>query len=204
MPKFHELSVLKDTLVNQSADAFFDNFVRTPDEDALSAAGVSFIQERILLRYRINVAEDDMIVVGSSKLGYALHEKRTPSGLLPAFRGYGDDSDLDIAICSSDLFEALWHELSSYLCSKPTMPYAINKCGDYLQYGWLRPDQLVQHFSGGLTKISQLRDLRGDIRKDKERGHPKADIGLFHSVDHLKLYQTRSLQSCKLRLESPL
>lgn len=146
-----------------------------------------------------------MMVVGSSKLGFAIHAKKKDGiEVLPAYRPFGENSDIDLSICSPKLFNLLWHEISAYFNTMAKMPYRHRKLGEYLAYGWLRQDHLPATAAPHLVKCSSLRMTRGIIRNNKDRGHPLLDIGIFHDLEHLKLYQTRSILLSKRTLEEPL
>ena len=48
-----------------------------------------------------------IIVVGSGKLGFSIVPRKR-------YRPFGDESDLDVAIVSDDLFHVLWAEVFEY------------------------------------------------------------------------------------------
>jgi len=142
-----------------------------------------------------------MYVVGSAKLNFGLFEKKTRSGeILPAFRPFRPESDIDIAVASPPLFEAIWNELSAYANAKPWMPWNSGKLGDYLVYGWLRPD----HFPKGsrLRRCDDWWDTFHALSADSRLGRRTVRGALYYSLDHLKRYQLRGLNQCRLNLES--
>jgi len=80
----------------------------------------------------------------------------------------------------------------------------FKKLGMYLIYGWLRLDHLpfTQDYKSLLCR--KLNVCRSKIRKDRQHGHPKIEMGIYYDLEHLKIYQTRSIRQCKERLENPL
>ena len=84
------------------------------------------------------------------------------------------------------------------------MPDNLSGVGSYLTYGWLRLDKLPNEDARALVRCQSLKSIRGKVRNDRERGHPKVEFGLFHDREHLELYQKRSLSLCRKILENPL
>lgn len=57
-----------------------------------------------ILNKNIGVAFHNIIMVGSGKIGYSLSPQKN-------FKEFDDDSDIDIAVISSKLFEFIWEKL---------------------------------------------------------------------------------------------
>lgn len=205
MTVFESIEDLKEALLDNSPEAFFDDFVAGKQTPHFGGDKLDFVSEILHSDYGVAPSRDEMVVVGSSKLGFALHEKRRGRDVVSAaFRAYGPESDVDLSICSPAFFDILWRELSAYACKQNYMPFRHKKLGDYLTYGWLRTDQLPTISSPLLVKCGNLGLARGKVRRDRRRGHPKINFGIFHDIDHLKLYQARSIRSCRISLEKPL
>ena len=136
----------KANLLTADLEDFVDNMVLGSPSTHFPSDQVAHVCQALSERFSVALDIDQMCVVGSAKLNFGLFEKRTRSGeILPAFRPFRPDSDIDIAVASPALFEAIWNELSAYANAKPWMPWDSGKLGDYLIYGWLRPD----HFPKG-------------------------------------------------------
>jgi hypothetical protein len=205
MVSFINPDTLKQAVLDFSPKEFFDNYILGKNTPHFDGVRLDFVSEAFNEEYGISPKREDLIVVGSSKLGFALHKKmRSGEVVAPAFRAFGPESDIDLSICCSNLFDLLWYEISACACDQAVIPYRHRSLGDYLTYGWLRQDQLPIAPASKLIKCDNLRLVRGKIRKDRKRGHPKIDFGIFHSVDHLKLYQMRSIGACRKSLEFPL
>jgi hypothetical protein len=205
MGLFVNSDALKLAVLNSSPAEFFENYVLGQSTPHFGTDKLDFVSEAINEQYGISPRKDELIIVGSSKLGFALHKKISGGQIVaPAFREFGPESDIDLSICCTKLFDLLWHELSAYMCKQSIMPFRHQKLGDYLTYGWLRQDQIPAAPAPHLIKCDNLRLVRGKVRKDRRRGHPKIDFGLFHDLEHLQLYQTRSIGACRKNLENPL
>lgn len=148
----------------------------------------------------INIKHDEIYVVGSAKLGFGLHQKTKHDGeILPAFRPFDANSDIDIAFASSDLFDMIWKEISTYAFSKAIFPARINKLGDYLVYGWLRPDHFPRDTR--LLNYDRWNDKIRTLGRDKLLGRRKISGALYRNVEFITKYQARGITTCKKNLE---
>jgi hypothetical protein len=92
------------------------------------------------------VERQQVVVVGSAKLGFSISEKRTFGGVgLERYRPFRPESDIDIALVHPFIFDQLWRELSDHSHRSPTMPRDSARLGDYLVYGWIRPDHFPKN-----------------------------------------------------------
>lgn len=118
-------------------DVLFANEAKHVSAEQLQAVDVA-------LRTAFGLDADDLlelIVVGSSKLGYSVCEKRLRSGeLLPRYRKFSANSDIDIVVVSQKLYFKFWRELSAYSHAQRPFPWGSGALGDYHVVGWLRPD----------------------------------------------------------------
>lgn len=202
---FDSVEQLKHALLTLSPDEFVEQRVLSGGSKHFEAERIEYTAQMLSQQYRIDVQDSDLVVVGSAKIGYALHQEiREGKPPAPAFREYSGDSDIDVAICCPKLFEKLWHEISSHFCQKHYIPYRAGKLGDYLCYGWLRLDQVPKSDLQGLGLYRRFLETVAALRKNNERGHPKLSVGVFHDREHLRMYQVRSVNICRQKLESPL
>lgn len=204
MTAFQNTNQLKKAICDYSSSDFFDQFISGHKTKHFDDEKLNFVAETIYGEYEVKLKMDHLIVVGSAKIGFALHNKIKNGEIIkPAFRGFDAESDIDLSICSPTLFRDLWHDLSLYFSKEKYIPIRNNKLGDYLTYGWLRIEQLPKTHRRHL-KCDNLRLVTGKIRQERQRGHPKINLGIFHDIEHLKIYQTRSINLCRLSLENPL
>lgn len=192
---------LRAQLLTSDLEDFVDNVVLNAPSPHFSTQQIAFVCQALSAKFGIALEPEQFYVVGSAKLGYGLFEKRTGAGeTLSAFRPFRPDSDIDIAIASPGLFDAIWNELSTYANAKPWIPWDSGKLGDYLIYGWLRPD----HFPKGvrLRRCDDWWDTFRALSADSRLGRRTVRGALYHSRDHLRRYQMRGLNQCRLRLEN--
>jgi len=205
MSSFQEITKLKTELISISPEDFFDKHIQGINTPHFDTERINFVSSILQEEFLIEIKENDLLVVGSSKIGFALHDKyKLGKKVGCAFRSFDDNSDIDLAICSPKLFSSLWHEISLSFSQIENMPHRQNNLGDYLTYGWLRTDQLKDYRGRTLIKCGKIRDVRAKIRKDRKKGHPLVDFGIFYDLEHLKTYQVRSISQCRQKLENPL
>lgn len=199
---FSSLKELQDRIIALPEKQFFDEHLLSTETPHFAKDRIEFVAQTLSETYRIDVSDDEIIVVGSAKLGFALHDKyRDRKKIADAFRPYSPQSDIDISVCSPNLFRLLWQELSSAYSRGPRLPADTGILGDYLCYGWLRFDKYPDLPPDQLTRYHRFRSAHAMVRRNRHAGHPKADFGVFYDVEHLRIYQMHSIQKCRQRLE---
>jgi hypothetical protein len=135
-------------------------------------------------------------VVGSAKLDFSIVEKknRKTGEVLPRYRPFGPDSDIDLAIVSSELFHVIWEDLSIYAHGQPWMPWNSGRLGDYMLYGWLRPDLFPQ--GGRVRKCDDWWDQFRRFSSDLRFGRRHVRGALFESTSQLRRYLRRAVVEC--------
>jgi hypothetical protein len=162
---------------------------------------LDIIQNSISRATGIEVQRCEIIIVGSAKLGYGLFEKkRKNQSTLPAFRPFHGNSDIDIAFVSTTLFDVVWNELAAYAHGKPWMPHRMDKLGDYLVYGWIRPDHIPREARIRTYDIWQ--DTIRHLTASKHFNRRKLSGALYRDLEFLVKYQARGIAHCKAILES--
>ncbi len=182
---------------------FVDDIVLGGHSPFFNRGQVIRVCEAVSRKFSVILDPSDMNVVGSAKLGYGLFEKKMRNGdILPAFRPFRPDSDIDLAVTSSQLFEVVWDELSAHANSSPSMPWDSGRLGDYMVHGWIRPDFFPKNVR--LRRCDDWWDLFRSLSSDSRLGRRPIRAALYHSRDHLRRYQLRSMNQCRLILESNL
>lgn len=133
-----------------------------------------------------NIEFNNVVLVGSGKLGFSIKaEKR--------FQTFGDDSDIDIAVISSDLFTKIWQEAYLYKKSGAFWPRS-SEFFKYLSEGWIRPDKLPS--SNYFEFSKKWWDFFNDITSAKRFGPYKIRAGLYQSLFFLQEYQMICVNQC--------
>lgn len=146
--------------------------------------------QHFLLKERVsdhfNIEFNNVFLVGSGKLGFSIKaEKR--------FHSFGDDSDIDIAVVSSELFTKVWEEAYVYKKSGAYWPKS-SEFFRYLSDGWIRPDKLP---SSNYFEFSKTWwGFFNDITSSKKFGPYRIRAGLYHSLFFLQEYQMICVNQC--------
>lgn len=192
---------LKLILCAGDLDDFVDKSVLGVESPHFSAEKTNHVAKELASKFSVDINAINIHVVGSAKLGFGLFEKRTKSGeTLPPFRPFGPESDIDLAIVSPPLYEAIWNELSIYANQCPWMPWDSGRLGDYMIYGWLRPDHFPKF--ARLRRCDDWWDLFRALSSNSRLGRRSIRGALYYSEEHLRRYQVRSLNQCRNKLET--
>lgn len=195
-----ELAELQNLIRHTSADDFVQSKILTKDCPYFKEEQLEHVRKNISDATGVEIKQDEIYVVGSAKLGFGLHEKTKRDGtILPAFRAFDAESDIDIAFASSELFDIVWHEVSNFAFSQTRFPTRINKLGDYLVYGWLRPDHFPRDTR--LLNFDRWNDKIRALGRDNTLGRRKISGALYRNVEFITKYQARGINTCKKLLE---
>lgn len=134
----------------------------------------------------------NVYLVGSAKLGFSIKPRRR-YGL------FGDDSDVDLAIASSGLYERLWGEARRYsrgggLWEDDTRIHFKNDHANGVIKPYVVPD------SDAIPTRRMLFDLESELQRVGGSPYP-VTIAVWHSIDVLEEYQTLAVMKCQEALE---
>lgn len=196
-------------------ETFFSTLEATTDEDALldfcrrrNLHGTPAVFEgredayyefrkRIATQFSINFHE--VFITGSAKLGFSPYK----------MKAFDYDSDIDIAIISSELYDRIMAYIHDYQMElrenrKAVSADEINGYHKFLEYGaigWMRPDLLPTSFRVAELKRAWF-DFFDSISYGKsEVGNYKVSAGAFKSYSHLERYTLRGLRLLKTRIK---
>lgn len=203
-----QLEALKQSIANDNLDDFITSQILDASTPHAASEKLDVLAKKVASRFNISRDDLSMYVVGSSKLGYALHPKKVknpPEGegeegtkILPAFRPFGPNSDIDIALVSPRLFEKIWNNISAHAISvTPRMPWNSDKLGDYMVHGWLRPDMFPR-----TRARNDWWKTFDEINYSRLFGPQKVSGALYYSREYLHRYQLRGLLECRRNLQS--
>lgn len=148
-----------------------------------------------LLRSEISeqfgVHPNEVFVVGSAKLGFSI----APHKL---FRHFGNESDIDIAIISTELFSRIWADVHAFQADGGFWEKK-EKFSQYLFDGWIRPDCLPP-----ATRFAYCKEWWKFFEKlsnNGKYGPYKIAAGIYHSWYFFEAYSSRAVNICMRRLE---
>lgn len=134
----------------------------------------------------LGVHFNDIVLVGSSKLGFSIKPTKR-------YFPFGEESDIDVAVVSTNLFQKVWQE--SYLYRKGGADWpAASEFFKYLSKGWIRPDKLP---AGGIFEFSaSWWDFFNELTASRRFGPYKIRAGLYQSLFFLEEYQKICIEQC--------
>jgi len=171
------------------APAILNKYVYADHCDVLLAGQHTSLKQRIAGKFHISQA--DVVIVGSAKLGFSIApEKR--------FREFGESSDIDVAIVSSEFYVKVWYELFNYERSGTYWEHA-KEFEHYCFRGWIRPDKLPRSTVYPFSK--SWWDFFQSLTSSGEFGPYKIRAALYHSKHFIDAYQRLCVDQCKQELE---
>lgn len=197
---FDDAAQLKAEIQALEPEDFFDAHLSGGHSKHFTEERLAHFCETFSDKFEVELSPDAVTMVGSGKLGFAMHEKKKPGYTLKAFRPFRAGSDIDLTICHPELFKKIWFELSAHACLQHYMPWRHENLADYLMYGWLRPDKFPKGVA--LTHCDRFYATVGELRRDRNNGHPGLSVALYFSTEQLKRYQTKGIRACRALLEA--
>ena len=149
-----------------------------------------YFRKRIAEHFEINYF--DIFIVGSAKLGFSPQKRKD----------FDLDSDVDVAIASPTLFEAMMQYIYDFQMSiresrKSVTASEMRKYHDFLEYvaiGWIRPDKLPSSFQIESVRKEWFEFFLSLSYGKSEIGNYKVSAGVFKSFAHLQEYNLRNLK----------
>ncbi|MDJ0578429.1 hypothetical protein [Crocosphaera sp.] len=187
---------------------FFDNVRQLKNEEEITdfcrkylIHGIPYIftdnqdnyyefRKRIANQFDINFYE--IYITGSAKLGFSPFKEKK----------FDDDSDIDVAIISPQLYEKMLEPIYEYQMElrkarKSITIRELEKYHSFLEYtaiGWIRPDKLPFSFDVGILKDSWFDFFKSISYGRSEVGNYKVSAGVFKSYSYFERYTISSLK----------
>lgn len=129
-----------------------------------------------------------IFLVGSAKLGFSIKPRRR-------YGVFNDDSDIDLAIVSSSLYERLWGEARRYsrrggLWENDTKIHFKNDHSNGVIKPYVVPD------SDGIPTRRMLFDVQAQLQRVGGSPYP-VTLAVWHSMDALEEYQILAVSMCQ-------
>jgi hypothetical protein len=161
---------------------------------------------RTHLAQNLGINQADIYVVGSAKLGFSL----SPNGFPRAF---SEESDIDIAVVSAELFDKAWHSILDwnyprrYRLKGVDLAWARLRQED-VYWGWFRVQGLGHARISRPASLASIRTLRTAWFNAFRSlalypAFASRDVSgrLYRTLDHAVKYTTSGLEQIKSRLE---
>ncbi|SEQ63319.1 hypothetical protein [Neolewinella agarilytica] len=150
------------------------------------------------LKYEISdffeIHPSQVLMVGSGKTGFSISEKLHAKPPKKRYRHFSEESDLDMAIVSQELFDIIWKEVIEFSDDKALWPRS-DDFKNYLFEGWIRPDKLPPSFT--FKNGKEWWEFFRKLTSKGTYGPYKIAAGLYKSWYHLERYQAVTVNECK-------
>lgn len=139
-----------------------------------------------------NVGFQEVLIMGSGKLGYSYHKNSK----------FSFESDIDVAIVNPRLFEDFYKAIKDFQYRKDQgieilTSHEEKEYNEFLAYmikGWMRPDKLPMKISGKLSKQEWFNYFKSISYENNLAGNYKVSAGLFKNFDYMEYYYLNSLK----------
>ncbi len=155
---------------------------------------------------RFGLEQENVIIVGSAKMGFSLDPNSFP-------RSFSENRDIDVLVVSETLFDTYWHTMLRW--HYPRRPERLPQSDwDWvmlrrqdLYWGWFHPDKIGYE---GLTfpdVLKPLRDLKANwfssfksLSLYPEFSGREVNGRLYRTWEHALLYQASGLRRIQIQL----
>jgi hypothetical protein len=155
---------------------------------------------------RIGLEEQDVIIVGSAKIGFSLDPESFP-------RRYSAKRDIDVLVVSEALFDRYWHTMLRWhyprrleRLPKSDWNWVMNR-RENLYWGWFHPDEIGYEGLLFPDTLKPLRDLKTlwfnsfkSLSMYEEFMGRDVNGRLYRTWEHALLYQSSGLRQIQARL----
>ncbi|WP_413498872.1 hypothetical protein [Buttiauxella gaviniae] len=147
-------------------------------------------RKKIATEFKIDF--HNVLIIGSGKLGFSPYK----------LREFNMDSDIDVAIISSKLFDDIMNSIFSYQMELRENRIAVSakeieRYHTFLEYGatgWMRPDMLPSAFTMKELRERWFNFFDSLSNGRSEVGNYKVTAGAFKSYWHLEKYTMSGLE----------
>ncbi len=154
---------------------------------------LAYIQWKNRLASKLGVDPYSIIVVGSANIGFSLNPEKN-------WAPFNDESDIDIAIISSDYFEQAWHFLKNmrpserYRLSKEMQEAIKSHESNYIYWGAIAADLVLGVLPFGEKWITGI----GELNKETPLGHT-IGLRIYKDIESLRDYTIRTLKKLRAK-----
>jgi hypothetical protein len=180
------IRIFREELPRREVPELVQRHITYGDCFKLSAGSYIDLKSRIATNFGIHTSE--VVVVGSAKLGFSIAPDKR-------YRPFGESSDIDVALCSSELFDDIWRDVFDYW-ARPEFWPGLDDFRKYLFRGWMRPDKLPPARS--FTRSHDWWEFFRTLTMEGRFGPYKIRGALYKSWHFLETYQQECVRDCKL------
>ncbi|MFG2161010.1 hypothetical protein [Streptomyces olivaceus] len=147
------------------------------------------LRERVATELDVH-ANRDVYTVGSAKLGFSIKSGRR-------YGSFNDDSDIDVAVVSPELYRRVWRETRAFMASKEL--WGARKRGDFTRQhleGRISPKNLPKA-SPLIPTATALWEIGRKLQEERVAGPYQVTFAIWYDMDSLEEYQAKNVADCK-------
>ena len=173
----------RDDLSSFDTGTLVQRHITTGSSFLLDEAKYHLLRARVASEFGLHANE--VLMVGSAKLGFSIvKEKR--------YRAFGEESDIDVAIVSSGLFDEFARTTFDFWRQQRYWP-RYHKHLEYQFRGWIRPDFLPN----GLARGQSWWEFFRRLTSEELFGPYQVKAGLYKSWHYLDSYHAICIEECR-------
>lgn len=182
----HVASRFVERLVELDAREVVQRYITSGACAHVTEEAAAEVRQRIAAKFEVH--HTDVFIVGSAKLGFSIAPHKR-------WQLFSEDSDIDVAIVSTDLYLRIWRQVADLLMVDPTFSWERKRIfsGKHLA-GWLRPDALPP--SAALSLADDWFEFFRELTSLQVCGPYKINAGVYYDVHFLERYQERAVEMC--------
>ncbi|MFI5754488.1 hypothetical protein [Streptomyces sp. NPDC051569] len=132
----------------------------------------------------------DVYTVGSAKLGFSIKPSRR-------YGRFNDESDIDVAVVSPDLYSRIWRETRAFIESKE--PWATKKSDEFKKQhlaGRVSPKNIPKA-SPLIPTATRLWDIGRRLQNERVAGPYQITFAIWFDMEVLENYQANTVADCQ-------
>lgn len=155
----------------------------------ISKMSHAVLRERVAAELDIH-PNRDVYTVGSAKLGFSIKPTRR-------YGHFGNDSDIDVAIVSPELYWQLWRETREFVASKEL--WSTQKSKQFKEQhmqGRISPKNLPKA-SSLIPTATKLWEIGRSLQQERIAGPYAVTFAVWADMDALEDYQANTVAQCQ-------
>lgn len=180
-----KITEFREDLRQRDVPELVQRYITYGDCFALSADAYFDLKKNVGRQFGVHPSS--VVVVGSAKLGFSIAPDKR-------YRIFGETSDIDVALCSSELFDAIWEDVFDFW-TRGEQWTELTEFRKYLFRGWMRPDKLPPAKS--FQRSKEWWEFFRQMTATGNYGSYKITGALYKTWHFLESYQQKCVGLCK-------
>ena len=179
------ISKFRSDLLELEIGRLVQRYITTGPSFLLDDDRYYLLRARVAAEFALH--PNEVLMVGSAKLGFSIVQNQR-------YQPFGEESDIDVAVVSSQLFDIFAQATFDYRQHSPYWP-KYETFVKYMFRGWIRPDLLPP----GLVQRMRWWEFFRALTTEGRFGTYQIRAGLYKSWHYLDSYHSICIADCKRR-----